>query len=45
MNIVYGILSKVLNMSLTASIAIVAVLALRFLLRKAPKQLDRKSVV
>lgn len=38
MNIVYGILSKVLNMSLTASLAIVAVLALRFLLRKAPKQ-------
>lgn len=38
MDALHGIFLKVLNMSLTASIVLAAVLALRVLLRKAPKQ-------
>ncbi len=38
MDALYGIFLKVLNMTLTASLVLLAVLALRFLLRKAPKQ-------
>ena len=40
----YAFIPKLLNMSLTASVAIVFVLLLRLMLKKAPKVIsDRKS--
>lgn len=38
MDVCYVILAKIFNLSITGSIAVMAVLALRFLLRRAPKQ-------
>ncbi len=38
MNICYVVLTKIFNLSITGSIAVLVVLALRFLLRKAPSQ-------
>lgn len=39
MDILYGILHKIINMSITGTIAILAVLVIRMLLSRAPKNI------